>query len=191
MQFLEWPLRITDRLTAILLGLMLITITLVLFTNAVARYFAGIAITGGEELARCLMVWMTFLGSYLLVRTRGHVAIDIFARAFSGRAEKVLTTLIALLGLAVSVYVAYYGWQLTERIFNTGQRMSSLPFARGWFYLAVPIGFGLMSVAFLQLILATWTGITLPKQEDFAPEDAATAKPEENGVITAADEGRK
>mgnify|MGYP003132833088 FL=1 len=90
MRWLEFPLRLTDKLTAWMLGLMLVAITLILFVNAMARYFAGIAIVGGEELARCLMVWMTFLGSYLLVRTQAHIAIDVLAIMLKPATRKIL-----------------------------------------------------------------------------------------------------
>jgi TRAP-type C4-dicarboxylate transport system permease small subunit len=180
MRLLDWPLRAIDWVAAWLIGLMLVVITLVLFTNAVARYFAGITIIGGEELARCLMVWMTFLGSYLLVRTRSHVAIDHLAKAVTGRTRTLLTSVIAIVGILVCAYVAKLGWDLTERIFSTGQRMSSVPLARGWFYMPVPLGFGLMSVSFLQVLIATWTGARQPELSDFGPstaEQAAIAVP--------------
>lgn len=175
MEWIERPLRVVDHITAWAIGLMLGVITLVLFTNAVARYFAGVTIIGGEELARCLMVWMTFLGAYLLVRTRNHVAIDLLAKALSGRWATGLNTVIALVGAVTCAYVAYLGWGLSDRIFSTGQRMSSLPLARGWFYLPVPIGFGLMSLAFVQMLVASWTGVAHPNAADFGPRgEAAT-----------------
>jgi TRAP-type C4-dicarboxylate transport system permease small subunit len=188
MRLLEWPLRAIDWVAAWLIGLMLVVITLVLFTNAVARYFAGITIIGGEELARCLMVWMTFLGSHLLVRTRSHVAIDLLAKVLTGRPRALLTSLIAVIGVLVCAYVAKLGWDLTERIFSTGQRMSSLPLARGWFYLPIPLGFGLMSVSFLQVLIATWTGARQPELSDFGPstaEQAAVAAPAAAGLDKA------
>jgi TRAP-type C4-dicarboxylate transport system permease small subunit len=169
MHWIERPLRVVDHITTWAIGLMLAVITLVLFTYAVARYFAGFTIIGGEELARCLMVWMTFLGAYLLVRTRGHVAIDLVSKALTGRWAALLNTLIAIVGIITCAYVAHLGWNLTNRIFSTGQRMSSLPLARGWFYLPVPIGFGLMTLAFAQMLIASWTGVAHPMARDFGP----------------------
>lgn len=169
MNWIERPLRVVDHITAWAIGLMLLVITLVLFTNAMARYFAGFTIIGGEELARCLMVWMTFLGAYLLVRVRGHVAIDLLSKALTGRWAAALNTVIALVGVITCAYVAYLGWIFADRIFSSGQRMSSLPFARGWFALPVPVGFGLMTLAFAQMLIASWTGVAHPTARDFGP----------------------
>lgn len=182
MTWLEWPLRIIDRIAAFALGVMLVTITLVLFVNATARYFASFAIVGGEELARCLMVWMTFLGSYLLVRTQGHIAIDLFSNYLKETGRKALTIAVCILGIVMCLYFFKQGFDLTARIWSSGQRMSSLPLPRGLFYLAVPVGMGLMSVAFLQTLIATLTGIAQPKVADFtlksveAPEVASIDK---------------
>jgi TRAP-type C4-dicarboxylate transport system permease small subunit len=184
MKWLEWPLMVADRITAITVGLMLVIITLVLFVNATGRYFADIAIVGGEELARCLMVWMTFLGSYLLVRTQAHIAIDILSSSLEGRARRMLTVALCALGVVVTLYFAVLGYDLTVRIFSSGQRMSSLPLARGWFYLPVPIGMALMMLAFLQRLCATVTGLAQPKPSDFILDEreasAGAAKKLEN-----------
>ncbi len=168
MRWLEVALRQTDKTAAFVLGLMLVVITLILFINAMARYFVGIAIVGGEELARCLMVWMTFLGSYLLVRTQGHIAIDVLSLVLGPQVQNTLKILISVLGVVISAYFFWLGLELTTRIFGSGQRMSSLPLARGWFYLAVPVGMGLMSVAFVQTLAATLTGLKQPVIADFS-----------------------
>jgi TRAP-type C4-dicarboxylate transport system permease small subunit len=169
MRSLERLLRLFDAAAAGLVGLMLVIITLVLFANAVARYFANFTIIGGDEFARCLMIWMTFLGSYLLVRVQGHVTIDLLAKALTGRLRTVLNISIAMIGLVICAYVAKLGYDITDRVYSSGQRMSSLPFARAWFYLPVPIGFGLMALAFVQIIAASYTGLPLRKLADFGP----------------------
>lgn len=190
MIWLESLLRPIDRLTAIALGAILVAITLILFVNAMARYFAGIAIIGGEELARCLMVWMTFLGSYLLVRTRRHIAIDFLSAGLKPKARRWLEFAIGLLGMAVCSYFAVLGLQLTVRIFASGQTMSSLPLARAWFYLSVPVGMSLMAVGFLQSVLAGLTGVAQPTEDDFglpAPTGSASASEDPTPIANTAE----
>lgn len=177
MKSLERLLRLFDAVAAGLVGLMLVVITLVLFANAVARYFANFTIIGGDEFARCLMVWMTFLGAYLLVRVQGHVTIDLLAKTLTGRLRSALHVTIALIGLVTCAYVAKLGYDITERVFLSGQRMSSLPFARAWFYLPVPIGFGLMALAFFQIIVASHTGLPPRNLSEFGPSGPAPGTP--------------
>jgi len=137
-----------------LAGMSLWTMTLVLFVGSLARYVADVAFIGGAELARYLMVWLTFLGSYLLVRMQRHIAVDLLANALSPCARRALDIAIGVVGAGLLGYVAWLGGQLTALIFHSGQMMSSLPIQRGWIYLAVPVGCGLMAGAYAFQVLA-------------------------------------
>lgn len=176
-RFINTPLKWLDTVVGWSAGIALLTITVVLFTNSMARYFVGIAIIGGEELARFLMVWLTFLGSYLLVRIQRHVSVDILPQMISDTGIRVLNIMIGIVGAITMAYVAWIGWGLTEIILNTNQRMGSLPFRRGWIYLAVPVGAGLMSLAYFVQILLCISNEPLPKAEDYGikpPEEDVT-----------------
>ena len=173
-QYTNGPLRWVDNLVGWSAGACLLTITVVLFTNSMARYFAGVAIIGGGELARFLMVWLTFLGSYLLVRIQRHVSVDILPQLISEGATRILSTAVGIVGMFTMAYVAWIGWGLTELILNTNQVMSSLPVRRGWIYLAVPVGAGLMSLAYFVQILHCISNEPLPTAEEFginSPEE--------------------
>ncbi|NYT69077.1 TRAP transporter small permease [Pusillimonas noertemannii] len=156
-----------DILISWLAGIALWGMTLVLFVNSLARYFAGFSFVGGGELAQYLMVWLAFLGSYLLVRVQRHITVDLFAVALPLRARKLLDLIVGIVGAVLLGYIAWLGAQLTLRIFNTGQVMSSLPILRGYLYLAVPVGCGLMSLAYIFQVFVLLLGGQLPRQEDY------------------------
>lgn len=159
-------------------GLSLIIITLILFTNSMARYFFGFAIIGGEELARYLMVWLTFLGSYLLVRVQRHVAVDVLARLLPERLARNLDIGVGVLGAITLGYITWFGWDLASFIMNTGQMMSSLPIQRGWIYMSIPIGCGLMTLAYIAQILLRLAGEPLPSPSRFGLTSDETAQGE-------------
>ena len=159
-------------------GLSLIIITLILFTNSMARYFFGFAIIGGEELARYLMVWLTFLGSYLLVRVQRHVAVDVLARLLPARLSRNLDIGAGVLGAVTLGYITWFGWDLASFIMNTGQMMSSLPIQRGWIYMSIPIGCGLMTLAYIAQVLLRLAGEPLPSPRQFGLADDEAAQGE-------------
>lgn len=149
---LQWLHRLLaglDTVVAAVAGLMLLGITVTLFANSVARFFIGISFVGSSELALFLMVWLTFLGSYLLVRLQRHVRVDILLRALPQGATGVLNCLISLVGALLLGYVTYVSWGLTYFVLDSGQMMSSLPIRRGWTYLAVSVGCTLMTLAYV------------------------------------------
>ncbi len=53
----------------------------IVFVNVVLRYTTGDSIVWAEEVARHLMIWVTFLGAGLVLRFGGHVAIDALHQA--------------------------------------------------------------------------------------------------------------
>jgi TRAP-type C4-dicarboxylate transport system permease small subunit len=81
-------------------GLALLAATLTIFLNASGRYLAGWSFLGGEELARLLTVWITFVGAFVLVRREGHVNIDLVLRAVGPGLQRLFRGMGALIGIA-------------------------------------------------------------------------------------------
>jgi|GEM_PF-1913396 len=170
----HWPtrlLRMLDRVVGALSGLTLLAITVILFANSVARYFAGISFVGSGELARVLMVWLTFLGSYLLVRLQRHVCVDVLQRILPVGVTRALNGVIGLAGTLVLGYVAWASLGLALFVLDTGQMMSSLPVRRGWIYMAVPVGCGLMTLAYAIQLAGSVLGFGPPDARLFGVAD--------------------
>ncbi len=146
---IEAALGIVDVIVKWFVGGALLLMTAVLFFNSIGRTFFHESYVGGPALGRLLMIWLCFLGAYLLVRTNGHVAIDIVARAVSDRAYRWLSVVLGLIGAVTMSYVGWLGYVFTAKRFAFGQMDPMLGVASGIFYLPLPIGGGLMAVAFL------------------------------------------
>lgn len=133
----------------------LLVIAITLFANSMGRFLFSASFIGGEEFARLLTVWLTFLAAYVLVRRNGHVAIDIVFRIVSDRVRRWLTVTIGVVGFVTMLYVGWIGYKLASFIFSTGQMSTTIPLRKGFFYLPVPIGGFLMAIAFLHLAVTT------------------------------------
>lgn len=153
-RILDGALRGPDLIASLLVGLALLAITGTLFLGAVGRYALGFSLVGGEEAARYLMVWMTFLGAYLLARKRAHISIDILPRFASLPVRRWLAVSIGVLGTVVMFYLFWNGWSLAERMLAGGQFSPVLPVPRGLLHLSLPVGAALTSLAFLHMFLS-------------------------------------
>ena len=80
-----------------LLILLLAIMACIVFANVVLRYTTGDSIVWAEEVARHMMIWITFLGAGLVLRFGGHVAIDNLHRAVSTKAARVLRAVVVVL----------------------------------------------------------------------------------------------
>ncbi|MBM1144988.1 TRAP transporter small permease [Alcanivorax sp. ZXX171] len=143
-----------DLLASCFIGLALLIIMGTLFVNAVGRYLAGFSLIGGEEAARYLMVWMTFIGMYLLVRKRAHITIDILPRFAPFLLTRWIGVTTGLLGTVVMIYMFHHGGALADRMLSGGQSSPVLPIPKGILHLSMPVGAGLGGLAFLHMALS-------------------------------------
>ncbi|MCC9195248.1 TRAP transporter small permease subunit [Arthrobacter sp. zg-Y820] len=65
------------RLEVTIGALSLITILLMVFLQALQRYFPGDGFAWTGELARFSLIWLTFAAAGVLVSTNGHIALEI------------------------------------------------------------------------------------------------------------------
>ena len=140
-----------DAIIRWLAGGALLIITFDLFVNSIGRYLFALSLFGSDELARLLVVWLTFLAAYLLVRRNGHITIDIAARLVKDRPYRWMAAFAAFAGAITCAYLAWLGYFYARAIFASGQVMTTLNAPAGLYYLPVPIGSGLMAIAFLHL----------------------------------------
>ena len=131
----------------------LFTITVVLFTNSIGRSVFNVSFVGGPALGRLLIIWLTFLGAYSAVRSGSHITIDVLQRLLPARAVRNMPIPIGFFGAATTGYITWLSAVFTWTRFSAGQIDPMLEIPSGFFYLPVPIGGLLMTMAFLQVAL--------------------------------------
>lgn len=133
--------RVGCNLAAVLLAVM---VTIVL-AQVFYRYILNDAFGWSEEIAKVMMVWVTFLVSPWAYRYGAFVSVDMFIEPFGERFR-------LWLGLAINLLVlwALYVFFIESLDFwNRGRATlaATLPIELAWFYSIVPIAFtGLMLV---------------------------------------------
>ena len=148
----------------------LLLMTVVLFLNSIGRSVLNVSFVGGPALSRLLVIWLTFLGAYLAVRSGTHITVDVLQRLLSPRTVKRLSIPIGLFGAATTGYVALLSGVFTWTRFDSGQMDPMLEIPSGLFYLPLPVGGLLMALAFLQVALKSLLELSatssLPERED-------------------------
>lgn len=131
-------LRINRGLLVVILGVMAVLV----FANVAVRFFTDVSIEWAEELARHLMIWLTFLGGGLVLRYGGHIAIDNLQDALPPFGAQALRVLIVLILTAFFGVMAVLGGQYV--LFQWEQTTAVLQLPFGLIYGAMPVGFLLM-----------------------------------------------
>lgn len=132
---------------------LMIAMSIVVFANVVLRYTTGDSLIWGEEVARHLMIWGTFLGAGLVLRFGGHLAIDNFHQAISQSASTGLRLLVVVIVAIFCLSMIYYSVAYTYAMRFQTTPATGISFA--YIYAAIPAGFVLLLIH-LGLIARTY-----------------------------------
>lgn len=162
-------------LTAASLGWLAISVLFVLVVDVLwgvfSRKILGDQARWSEELARFLLVWVSFLGGAIAYLDDKHLGVDLLFSHFDGsarRLSKIVTHgLVFLFALGV---MGIGGTQLVIDRFDSGQLMPALEISKAWFYLAVPTSGYLIGMFALGNVIALIAGVeNLAANEEVSP----------------------
>lgn len=122
-------------------GLML-AMTLLIFSQVVARYVFHQSLTWSEEIGRYIFVWMSFLGLALAVKAKAHVALDVLLKSLRGGAKKAVALVNGVCVAALAAALTYSGLRLLE--FGGRQRSAALELPMDAVYAVIPVSGALL-----------------------------------------------
>ena len=146
------------------MSLGLLTISGIVFANVIARYFFQTAFAWSEELARYVVVWVTFFGISSCARYHTHVGVDLLSNFLKGRAKLVYQALICLISVGLSVYMTYISIGFTIMQYKGGNTSIAIAIPIWLIYLSTNIGFGLMSYVYLRNFMKSCSGFRTGKE---------------------------
>ena len=150
-------------ITAVALGWVSIGVFLVLVVDVLWGVFTRKILNDqapwSEELARFLLVWVSFLGGAIAYLDDKHLGVDILVTNFekgTRRMSRVITHgLVFVFALLV---MGIGGSQLVIDRWESGQVLPALEISKAWFYLAVPVSGFLISLFALGNVVAHLVG---------------------------------
>ena len=143
-------------LAIILLALMLIIVDIAVFM----RYVMNDALAWSEEIAKFVMVWLTFFVAPIGLRMGAHVGIEVILGQLRGRVRQFLIMMIfaGIIALMI-VFIkegAYMTWN--ARI----QRASTIDISIFYVYICMPIGSFVVAMVALEYMVNALRGIIDP-----------------------------
>lgn len=130
--------------------IMLAVMSIIIFANVGLRYLTSQSIEWAEEVARHMMIWMTFIGCGPVLRYGGHIAVENLQDALPRQVAVALRALIALLLLGFFCFFVWFGVDYMDRTQYQQTPATQISFA--WIYAALPVGMA-MSIVHLLLIV--------------------------------------
>lgn len=141
---------VIEKLVAVAAGLMLVVVS----CNVFARYVLKIGLTWAEEFSLLLFVWVVFLGSYLALRSKNHLALTFLIKKLPPRAARVgRLVILSFVGLFLcALFVG--GLQFVGKVIQMDQRTPLLGISAAWAYASLPVSAGLMLLELLQVLIS-------------------------------------
>ena len=151
---------------------LLVSMAVIIFTNVALRYLTDQSIEWAEEVARHMMIWLTFLGAGPVLRYGGHIAVDNLQDALPRTAAVAVRTLIALLLLGFFGFMIWFGALYVMRAQYQTTAATQISFA--WIYAAMPTGGVLLVVHWLLILRGYLAARTFASDEHFDANASAS-----------------
>ena len=152
------PGRVLDLFEDSVMVVSMATVTVLITAQVILRYVFNESVSWAEELARFIVVWMTFIGAGMGVRAGRHISVDLIAGFAPGWLQRGVVVLAAGFGTIFALLVFYYGGSLFLHALSTGQVSSAMRLPMFYVYLIFPLSGMLLAVRFVQLILTQLRG---------------------------------
>jgi TRAP-type C4-dicarboxylate transport system permease small subunit len=123
-----------------LLIIILAVMSVIIFANVGLRYLTSQSIEWAEEVARHLMIWLTFVGCGPVLRYGGHIAVENLQDVLPRPVAQAIRLVIALLMFAFFAYLDRTQYQQTPA--------TQISFA--FIYASLPVG---AAVSIIHLLL--------------------------------------
>lgn len=148
-------------------GLVLLCVTAILvFMQFFSRYALNDSVAWTEEVARYLLMVLTFVGAAVAVKRGAHIRVEALESALPPRARRVLYAVQDVIRLGFWVFGAWIAVDLADRM--GVMPMDSLPHSLASVYCPVACAFVLMAQREAQWIWRRWRHQAAPVQDIIA-----------------------
>jgi TRAP-type C4-dicarboxylate transport system permease small subunit len=155
------------------LGAALIIIdTLAVSIDVIVRYVAGVSYTGLFELTEYSLLWITFLATAWLLKTGGHIRVDLLADRLEPGPRAILDSIASIIGILLLGALTWYGARLTVLDFQTGLYLSSILSPVKWpIEIIIPIGYLLLLIDLLRKTYHRLAALRTPPRGELKKSD--------------------
>jgi tripartite ATP-independent transporter DctM subunit len=131
-----------------IVAIALVALNVLVFTQVVSRYIFNSPISWTEEMARILFIWISFMGAFLALKTKGHIAVEtLLHRLFNAKARIYVTAIADFLILYYCIYLAFMGFVMMQKTAQDFTPVLLIPFS--YLYAAIALSGTLMAAYML------------------------------------------
>ena len=150
--------RLVDAIEEGFIALLFAAMTLVTFSQVVARYVFNTGVVWALELTVYLFAWLVLFGMSYGVKVHAHLGVDALVKLFASRTQRIFGLLVVAAGLIYGTILLIGSWQYVWKLFQIGIESEDLPIPQ-WVPMAIlPIGVALLMFRLGQVGWRIWRG---------------------------------
>jgi C4-dicarboxylate transporter, DctQ subunit len=150
--------RVVNELEEGVIALLFAAMTLVTFSQVVARYVFNAGFVWALELTVYLFAWLVLFGMSYGIKVHAHLGIDAFVKLFSSPVQRIFGLLAVAAGLIYGTIMLIGSWDYVAKLFQIGIESEDLPIPQ-WVPMAIlPIGVALLLFRLAQAGVRIWRG---------------------------------
>lgn len=151
--------RMLSRLSGWAAAGMIVLSVLVVCQMVFIRYVLNGSVIWQTEFVTYLLIAATIVGSPFVLLTRGHVNVDLLPMYLGPRGRFVMAIVATLIALAFCLTAAATGYLEWHESWQEQWYSDTMWGVRLWIpYLAMPVGFGLLSLQYIVDLISLVTG---------------------------------
>lgn len=139
----------------------------VIVTLQIVSRWMHISLPWTEELARFLLVWLTFLGCTLAIYRKSHLSVNFLVEMMPAKLQKACNLFTRLVMLVFFTMLVYYGVRLS--LVSMKNMSTSLNWSMGAVYAVLPFS-ALLADYYIVLDMLGIAGVDVPTAEKEAEE---------------------
>jgi len=134
-----------------LAGTFIVLMMLVVSTHVIGRYIFHRPIAWVIEFSEYALLYIVLLGSAWLLKSEGHVTVDILINRLTPKGQSLLNFVTSILGIMACLILVWYGSQTTWDLFQRGIMLQEVVMMPKFVILGViPVGGFLLLIQFLR-----------------------------------------
>lgn len=145
-----------------------LAMTLLGFANVVVRYGTNLSLAATEELLTNGFLVLTVFGAAIAARRGEHLAVTVVQDALPRRAAQAVYAISTILAVVLLGASAWFSWESLRNMMANEMSSYALGLPAWYYQAALPFGFGLIIVRYLQHAAET---LASPRSEPPATPD--------------------
>ncbi len=136
-----------------IITLLLASMTLLTFSQVVARYVFNSSAVWALEVTTYLFAWLVLLGASYIIKCGAHIAVDSMVNLFSEKNQKKIT-LLAISACMIFVIIMFIGsYEYISLLKEIEIEMEDLPILEWQAKIILPLSFALMFYRLVEVMI--------------------------------------